>query len=51
MEGTKDLEVAGVQDCTNSCIREQRRKDLLRNEPPTIGLDSMGEKTRSSSPP
>ncbi len=51
MEDTKDLKIAGVQDCTNSCVCEKRRKDLLGNEAPTIGLDSMSEKTRSGSAP
>jgi len=51
MDGSQDLQVARIEDCTDSRICKERWEHLLGYEPPTIGFDSMSEKTGSGCPP
>jgi hypothetical protein len=51
MNGSQDLQIAGIENCTYSRICKERWEHLLGYEPPPISLDSMSEKTGSGCSP
>lgn len=51
MDGSEELEVAGIEDCADGCVRKERWEDLLGDEAPAVGFDGVGEESGGGGSP
>ena len=50
MQGAEDLEVGSVEHSSNTYICEHRRKNMVGDKSPTVGLDGVGEQSWRAHP-